>query len=52
MDRILNHADRGIGSVYDRHGYAAEDKKIMERVADHLTELVAPRGDAVIPGRF
>jgi integrase len=36
VDRILNHRDGGVVSIYDRHGYADEDKRIMEAVAAHL----------------
>ena len=37
MNRIQNHKEGGIASVYDRHGYAEETKRIMEAVAsqDH-----------------
>jgi integrase len=49
MDRILNHADRSVGSVYDRHGYADEDQHIMEVVAAHIVALVEGRpGDNVL----
>jgi integrase len=40
MDRILNHTDSGVGSVYDRHGYAAEDKKIMEAVTAKFMAMI------------
>ena len=33
MNRIQNHVEGGIASVYDRHQYAAENKRIMEAVA-------------------
>jgi integrase len=39
MDRLLNHADKSVGSVYDRYGYAAEDQKIWAAVAQHLLAL-------------
>jgi len=39
MNRIQNHKDGGIGSVYDRHRYAAENQKIMEAVAADITAL-------------
>src|SRR5262249_10569815 len=29
MDRLLNHADGSVGSIYDRHGYADEDRAIV-----------------------
>jgi integrase len=39
MNRIQNHKEGGIGSVYDRHGYAEENKKVMEAVAAHVIRL-------------
>jgi integrase len=43
MDRILNHADGGVGSVYDRHAYSTEDRKIMGAVARKLLGLAHGR---------
>jgi integrase len=40
MNRIQNHEEGGIGSIYDRHGYADENKKIMEAVARRILALV------------
>ena len=49
MDRILNHADHSVGSVYDRHGYGTEDQHIMEAVASHIIGLAEGRpGDNVL----
>jgi hypothetical protein len=39
MNRIQNHKEGGIGSVYDRHRYSAENQKIMEAVAADITAL-------------
>lgn len=50
MNRIQNHREGGIASVYDRHGYADENKRIMEAVAAHIMQLVDGRGaDNVVP---
>ena len=40
MNRIQNHKEGGIASVYDRHQYADENKRIMEAVAAHIMMLV------------
>jgi len=50
MDRLLNHADHSIGSVYDRHAYRREDQAAWERVAGHIMSLVDDRvaGDNVV----
>jgi integrase len=54
MNRIQNHKEGGIGDVYDRHEYAAENKRVMEAVAAHLLALaqdnVAPSN--VIAAKF
>ena len=40
MNRIQNHKEGGIGSVYDRHRYATENQKIMEAVAANIMALI------------
>jgi hypothetical protein len=40
MNRVQNHKEGGIASVYDRHGYADENKRIMEAVAAKIMALV------------
>jgi integrase len=40
MDRIANHKTSTVTDVYDRHGYADEDKLIMAAVARHVIGLV------------
>jgi integrase len=54
MNRVTNHREGGIASVYDRHGYAAENTRIMEATAAKLLTL-AEGNDApsnVIPVKF
>jgi integrase len=50
MNRIQNHAEGGIASVYDQHDYAAENRRVQEAVAQHILELagVRPRADNVV----
>jgi len=43
MNRIQNHKEGGMGDIYDVHDYAAENKQIMEAVADHITALIEGR---------
>ena len=43
MNRIQNHKEGGIASVYDRHQYADENKRIMEAVASRIMALVEGR---------
>ena len=40
MNRIQNHSDGGIASVYDRHQYAEENKRVMEAVASRIMSMV------------
>jgi integrase len=40
MNRLQNHVEGGIASVYDRHSYSTENKNIMETVANHIMVLV------------
>ena len=50
MNRIQNHKEGGIASVYDRHQYEAENKTIMEAVASKIMALVEGEpGGKVVP---
>jgi integrase len=53
MNRIQNHKEGGIASVYDRHGYAEETKRVMEAVASKIIALAEGRsaGGKVVPLR-
>jgi integrase len=44
MNRISNHKEDGVTDVYDRYGYAEEDKGIMETLGRHILSL-ADAGD-------
>jgi integrase len=48
LNRITNHREGGISSVYDRHGYADENKRVMESVAAKIMALVEGRAGNVI----
>jgi integrase len=45
LNRLTNHKDGGIASVYDRHGYADENRAAMERVSARIMALVERRTD-------
>jgi integrase len=50
MNRIQNHREGGIASVYDRHHYSEETKRIMEAVAAHIMARVEGKAvDNVVP---
>jgi len=43
MDRVLNHADGGVGAIYDRYTYEGEDQAIWDHVAAHVLCLAEGR---------
>jgi integrase len=43
MNRVTNHKEGGIASVYDRHQYAEENKRVMEAVAARILSLAEDR---------
>ena len=42
-ERVLNHADKGLGKVYNRHSYLAEMRAALEAWAMHVEFII---GDA------
>jgi integrase len=46
MNRIQNHREGGIASVYDRHQYSSEIQNAMGRVAARILSLAEGKGDA------
>ena len=48
MNRIQNHVESGVANIYDRHGYADEDRRIMESVSAKILNLVTPGPDNVV----
>jgi len=53
MNRVQNHREGGIASVYDRHQYAEENQRIMEAVAAEIMRLAEGRAASgkVVPPR-
>ena len=52
MNRIQNHKEGGIADVYDVHGYADENKRIMEAVAAKIMALAeGMKANNVVPLR-
>jgi len=54
MNRVQNHKEGGIASVYDRHQYAEENKRVMEATAARIMSLVEaePAGSNVVAASF
>ncbi len=54
MNRVQNHKEGGIASVYDRHQYAEENKRVMEATAARIMSLVegGPAGSNVVAASF
>ena len=52
INRVNNHKEGGIASVYDRHQYASENKRVMEAVAAKIMALATGQADEkVVPIR-
>jgi integrase len=52
LNRVTNHKEGGIASVYDRHGYADENKRVMEATAARIMALAGrAEGVNVVPIR-
>jgi integrase len=43
MNRVTNHKEGGIASVYDRYQYESENRRVMEAVASHIVALAEGR---------
>ena len=48
MNRVTNHREGGIASIYDRHDYAEENKTVMETVANCIMLLVSNKESNVV----
>ena len=46
IGKILNHVERGVTAVYDRHGYDAEKREALDAWACDLKAILAPTQDA------
>lgn len=42
ISRVLNHADRSVTGIYDRHSYLEEKRQALETWASYLTGLMRP----------
>jgi len=40
ISRVLNHAERGVTAVYDRHGYDAEKKAALDAWGAKLRDII------------
>jgi integrase len=54
MNRIQNHKDGGVASIYDRYQYAEENKRVMESVAARIVALAerGPQDSNVVQAHF
>ena len=52
IGRVLNHAQRGVTAIYDRHTYVPEKRHALETWANKLVSIIKPKdGDKVVPLR-
>ncbi len=51
VSKILNHVERSVTAIYDRHGYDAEKRHALEAWAAHLEGMLSgkPKADNVVP---
>jgi hypothetical protein len=47
--KVLNHSDRDITAIYDRHDYLPEKRAALQTWADHLRSIVARKHHKVMP---
>jgi integrase len=51
IGKVLNHADRSVTGIYDRHAYLQEKRHALETWAAYLDSLSRPSGGNVMPLR-
>lgn len=51
IDAILNHVDRSVGAIYDRHHYGNEKRAALQAWADKLEYIVSGKEATVTPIR-
>jgi len=51
IGRVLNHADRSVTGIYDRHEYLNEKRQALEAWGNHLGNLVERARENMGPGR-
>jgi len=50
IGKVLNHVERGVTAIYDRHGYDAEKRQALEVWDQRLTEILnEERSGALLP---
>jgi hypothetical protein len=50
IGKVLNHVERGVTAIYDRHGYDPEKRQALEVWDQRLTEIVEERcSNVVVP---
>jgi integrase len=43
VSKLLNHIDRGVTAIYDRHGYDREKRQALDAWGAHLEEIVSAK---------
>lgn len=49
--KILNHVERGVTAIYDRHSCPLEKRQALDRWGTHLSQIVAGETGKVVPLR-
>lgn len=51
VDSLLNHVDRTVGAIYDRHAYAVEKRDALAAWAAKLSQIMSGKSSTVTPLR-
>ena len=51
ISKLLNHADRSVTAIYDRHAYLAEKRAALAAWGEHVAGLTEPPAGNVVPLR-
>jgi len=41
QDKVLNHKDRSVGGIYDRHAYEIEKRRALDAWANKLQSIIS-----------
>ena len=44
LKAILNHVDRDVTAIYDRHGYDNEKKRTLSKLSRQIENLISGKG--------
>lgn len=51
VGKILNHVERGVTAIYDRHSYDLEKREALDRWGAHMEKIITGEKGVVVPLR-